>query len=76
MALGAQALSTTVAAYQALSSLALAQAAVNVVLGQIGADTRTLNFQDQFISQLSDATKEALAGLTEDVRIKVFATPT
>ena len=27
-------------------------------------------------AQLSDATKEALAGLTEDVRIKVFATPT
>ena len=27
-------------------------------------------------AQLSDATKQALAGLTEDVRIKVFATPT
>jgi alkyl hydroperoxide reductase subunit AhpF len=27
-------------------------------------------------AQLSDATKEALAGLTEDIRIKVFATPT
>jgi len=27
-------------------------------------------------AQLSDATKDALAGLTEDVRIKVFATPT
>ena len=27
-------------------------------------------------AQLSDATKDALAGLTEDIRIKVFATPT
>jgi alkyl hydroperoxide reductase subunit AhpF len=27
-------------------------------------------------AQLSEETKQALAGLTEDVRIKVFATPT
>jgi flagellin len=65
VSLGSQALSSTVAAYQALSSLALAEAAINVVLGQIGADTRTLNFQDQFISQLSDATNVGLGSIVD-----------
>ena len=65
MALGAQALTTTVAAYQALSSLALAEAAINLVLGQIGADTRTLSFQDQFVSQLSDATNVGLGSIVD-----------
>jgi flagellin len=65
MALGAQVLSSTVASYQALSALALAEAAINVVLGQIGADTRTLNFQDQFISQLSDATNVGLGSIVD-----------
>jgi flagellin len=65
MSLGAQVLSTTVASYQALSSLALAEAAINIVLGQIGADTRTLTYQDQFVSQLSDATNVGLGSIVD-----------
>ncbi len=63
--LGAQQISSTVAATKALSALFLASASINQVLGNIGADTRTLNFQDDFVSKLVDATTEGLGAIVD-----------
>ena len=63
--LGAQQISSTVAATKALSALFLAMASINQVLGNIGADTRTLDFQEAFISKLSDAVSEGLGSIVD-----------
>ena len=63
--LGAQQLSSTVAAQKALSALFLASAQINSVLGNLGADTRSLNFQDDFVSKLVDATNEGLGAIVD-----------
>src|SRR5262249_18130504 len=63
--LGNQNISTTVQAAQALSSLLLAAAAISTVLGNLGADTKTINFQDTFISSLSDATNVGLGSIVD-----------
>ena len=63
--LGAQQLSSTVAASKALSALFLAQASINQVLGNIGADTRSLNYQDVFLAKLTDATQEGLGSIVD-----------
>jgi len=63
--LGAQQLSSTVAAAKALSALFLAAAQISTVLGNLGADTRTLNFQETFISKLVDATQEGLGSIVD-----------
>jgi flagellin len=63
--LGAQQISSTVAATKALSALFLATASINQVLGNLGADTRSLNFQETFISKLSDATSEGLGAIVD-----------
>ena len=63
--LGAQTLSSTVAAFKALSSLELAESAIAIALGQIGADVRALNFQTDFISQLTDSTNEGLGDIVD-----------
>jgi flagellin len=63
--LGAQNISTTVQAAQALSSLLLASASISTVLGNLGADTKSINFQDSFISQLSDATNVGLGSIVD-----------
>jgi flagellin len=63
--LGAQNLSSTIGAFKALSSLFQAQAVINQVLGNLGADTRTLNNQDEFLSKLTDATKEGLGAVVD-----------
>ncbi len=64
-ALGAQQISSMVAATKALSALILASASINQVLGNIGADTRTLNFQGDFVSKLVDATTEGLGAIVD-----------
>jgi flagellin len=64
-AIGAQNISSTLLAAQALSSLLLAQAAIATVLGNLGADTKSVNFQDTFISQLSDATNVGLGSIVD-----------
>lgn len=64
-ALGAQQISSTVAATKALSILFTATASINQVLGNLGADTRTLNFQETFISKLSDAVSEGLGAIVD-----------
>ena len=63
--LGAQQISSTVAATKALSALFAATASINQVLGNLGADTRSLNFQETFISKLSDATSEGLGAIVD-----------
>jgi flagellin len=64
-ALGNQNLSSTVQAAQALSALLLAQTAIGVVLGNLGSDSRLINFQDAFISQLSDASNIGLGSIVD-----------
>jgi flagellin len=64
-ALGAQNISSTLLAAQALSSLLLASAQISTVLGNLGADTKSINFQDTFISQLSDATNVGLGSIVD-----------
>ncbi len=63
--LGAQNLSTTIGAQRALSALFDATSGINTVLGNLGADTRSLNFQETFISKLSDATEEGLGAIVD-----------
>jgi flagellin len=63
--LGAQSISSTLSATQALSALFLAQASINQVLGNLGADVRSLNFQDDFVSKLVDATNEGLGNIVD-----------
>ena len=63
--LGAQQISSTVAATKALSVLFTATASINQTLGNLGADTRTLNFQDDFVSKLSDAVTEGLGAIVD-----------
>ena len=63
--LGAQNLSTTIGAQRALSALFDATSVINTVLGNLGADTRSLNFQETFISKLSDATEEGLGAIVD-----------
>ena len=63
--LGSQNLSSTIGAFKALSALFQATAMINQVLGNLGADTRTLNFQESFISKLSDAVSEGLGSIVD-----------
>ncbi|MBI1774763.1 MAG: flagellin [Proteobacteria bacterium] len=63
--LGNQNISSTVQAAQALSALQLAQASIATVLGNLGADTKAINFQDSFISQLSDASNVGLGSIVD-----------
>ena len=62
---GAQNISSTVAATKALSALFAATASINTVLGNLGADTRTLNNQDTFLSKLTDAISEGLGSIVD-----------
>lgn len=63
--LGAQSLATPAAAAQAFSALQQTQAGIASVLGNVGADTRTLNNQSQFLSILNDATAEGLGAIVD-----------
>jgi flagellin len=63
--LGAQNISSTVAAAKALSSLFQAQSTISTVLGNLGADTRALNYQDEFLNKLTDATQEGLGAIVD-----------
>jgi flagellin len=63
--LGTQNISTTLAATKALSALFLATATINTVLGNLGADTRALNYQDSFLSKLVDAQEEGLGSIVD-----------
>ncbi|GAB4184932.1 MAG: flagellin [Thalassobaculales bacterium] len=58
-------LATTTNAAEALSKTITMIATVNVILGQLGADTREMNFQDDFISVLTDATETGLGDIVD-----------
>ncbi|MCR9256839.1 MAG: flagellin [Alphaproteobacteria bacterium] len=63
--LGVQSISSTVAALQALSFIGTFQQSVNTVLGTLGADTRSINFQDEFIDSVRDATEVGLGSIVD-----------
>jgi flagellin len=63
--LAAQSLTSTANALTALSALSIAQASIATALGQLGADTRALEFQDTFVQTLSDANEEGLGAIVD-----------
>ncbi|MFN3459605.1 MAG: flagellin, partial [Oceanibaculum sp.] len=62
---GAADVSTAALATTTLTSLADFEAEVNTALGNIGADTRKLNFQDDFIGKISDAVEVGLGSIVD-----------
>jgi len=40
-------------------------ASINISLGQLGADARALEFQDRFLTAISDATEEGLGSIVD-----------
>jgi flagellin len=63
--IGSQNISSTVAATKALSALFQATSSINSVLGNLGADSRSLSFQEDFVSKLSDAASEGLGSIVD-----------
>jgi len=63
--LGTQSISSTAAALTALSFISTFQQSVNTVLGTLGADTRSINFQDEFIDAVADATEVGLGSIVD-----------
>jgi len=63
--LAAQLITTTSNALVALSTVNLARATVSTVLGNLGADTRTIVFQDDFITKISDAQEVGLGSIVD-----------
>jgi flagellin len=62
---GAADVSTAALATTTLTALADFEAEVNTALGNIGADTRKLNFQDDFIGKISDAVEVGLGSIVD-----------
>ncbi|GAB4177298.1 MAG: flagellin [Thalassobaculales bacterium] len=58
-------LATTTNAAEALSKTITMIATVNAILGQLGADTRTLDFQDDFVGKLTDAQTNGLGSIVD-----------
>jgi flagellin len=63
--IGSQNISSTVAATKALSALFQATSSINTVLGNLGADSRSLSFQEDFITKLSDPSSEGLGSIVD-----------
>jgi len=62
---GAADVSDASAATATLDDLATFEAEVNTALGNIGADTRQLNFQDDFIGKIADAVEVGLGSIVD-----------
>ncbi|MBC7134167.1 flagellin [Oceanibaculum nanhaiense] len=62
---GAADVSDASSATSTLDALATFESAVNTALGNIGADTRQLNFQDDFIGKISDAVEVGLGSIVD-----------
>ena len=62
---GAADVSDASAATSTLDALATFEAEVNTALGNIGADTRQLNFQDDFIGKIADAVEVGLGSIVD-----------
>lgn len=63
--LNAQNLANTTAASVSLTVVNTAISTVNTALGQLGADNRALEFQDNFLTSISDATEEGLGSIVD-----------
>ena len=63
--LNAQSLTNVSASSAALTQLNTVINTVNTALGQLGADARKLEFQDQFLSTVSDAVEEGLGTIVD-----------
>jgi len=63
--LASQAITSTSTALLALSQINAARATVSTVLGNLGADTRTIVFQDDFITKVSDAQEVGLGSIVD-----------
>jgi len=63
--LASQAITSTSTALLALSQINNARATVSTVLGNLGADTRTIVFQDDFITKISDAQEVGLGSIVD-----------
>ncbi|MBL26830.1 MAG: flagellin [Rhodospirillaceae bacterium] len=63
--LNAEDLSTTTAATAALSVVNTAIDTVGTALGQLGADSRALEFQDNFLNSISDALDAGLGSIVD-----------
>ena len=63
--IGGQNLNTTAAALQALTIVNQAKATVAAVLGTLGADYRTIQFQDDFISKITDSQEVGLGSIVD-----------
>lgn len=60
-----QAQSATAAQSVIASEYARLESVINTALGQLGAETRALNFQTEFLSAVSDATEEGLGNIVD-----------
>lgn len=63
--LNAQSLANVTSASAALTQVNTVINTVNVALGQIGADSRSLDFQDNFLNSILDATEEGLGSIVD-----------
>lgn len=63
--LNAQNLANVTAASAALTQVNAVINTVNVALGQLGADFRSIEFQDEFLVSLLDATEEGLGSIVD-----------
>ena len=62
---GAADVSSAAAAASTLSDLDTFEAAVNTALGNLGADIRRINFQDDFIGKIADAVEVGLGAIVD-----------
>jgi len=63
--LNSQAITSTSTALLALSAVNAARSTIATVLGNLGADTRTITFQDDFIGKVSDAQEIGLGSIVD-----------
>ena len=63
--LAGQSISNTATALVALTQLNAARATIATTLGNLGADTRTIVFQDEFITKLTDAQEVGLGSIVD-----------
>ncbi|MBM3600424.1 MAG: flagellin [Alphaproteobacteria bacterium] len=63
--MAAQAITSTSVALVALTRINDARATIASILGNLGADTRTLNFQDEFVGEISDAQEVGLGSIVD-----------
>jgi len=63
--LASQSISSTSTALLALSQINAAKSTTSTILGNLGADTRTITFQDDFITKISDALEVGVGSIVD-----------